>query len=146
MHMLLLQYLVSAARDPAKFVLPLVARRARAGFPSPADDYVEDGLDLNQLMVQHKAATFFVRVRGYSMEQAGIRDGDLLVVDRALKPRSGQIVVAAIDGELVVKRLVRRRGQVILEAASPDYGPIEIHDGQTLDIWGVVTGVVRRMV
>jgi DNA polymerase V len=86
-----------------------------------------------------------VRVRGNSMEDAGILSGDLLVVDRALKPSSGKIVVAAIDGELVVKRFIRRRGKIILEAASRDYGPLEIGDGQTLDVWGVVAGVVRRL-
>ena len=140
-----LETLGAATPEPPPLAVPLMGAPVRAGFPSPADDYVEDALDLNQLMVRHKAATFFFRVRGNSMENAGILNGDLLVVDRAVEPASGQIVVAAIDGELVVKRLVRRRGKVILEAASPDYGPLEIGDAQTLDVWGLVTGVVRLL-
>ncbi len=124
--------------------LPLVGYPLWAGFPSPADDYVEGELDLNELLIRHKAATFFCRVKGNSMEAAGIFNGDLLIVDRAVTPASGQIVVASIDGEFVVKRLVRAGTELRLEAASPEYAPILLQDGQELTIWGVVTGSVRQ--
>jgi len=124
--------------------LSLMSSEVRAGFPSPADDFAESSLDLNELMIQHKEATFFCRVKGRSMEGAGIFEGDLLVIDRAITPRSGCIVVAAVDGELTVKRFMQRNGQVQLEAASPKFPPITFHDGQELQGWGVVTGSVRR--
>ena len=124
--------------------LSLMSSEVRAGFPSPADDYAESSLDLNELMIQHKEATFFCRVKGRSMEGAGIFEGDLLVIDRAITPRSGCIVVAAVDGELTVKRFIRRNGQILLEAASPKFAPITFNEGQELQIWGVVTGSVRR--
>lgn len=124
--------------------LPLVGHQLRAGFPSPADDYVEGELDLNELLIRHKAATFFCRVKGNSMEAAGIFNGDLLIVDRAVTPVSGQIVVASVDGEFVVKRLMRDGAEIHLEAASPEYAPIILKDGQELTIWGVVTGSVRQ--
>ena len=124
--------------------LSLMSSEVRAGFPSPADDYAESSLDLNELMIRHKEATFFCRVKGRSMEDAGIFEGDLLIIDRAVTPRSGCIVVAAVDGELTVKRFIRRNGQVLLEAASPKFAPITFSEGQELQIWGVVTGSVRR--
>jgi DNA polymerase V len=124
--------------------LSLMSSEVRAGFPSPADDFAESSLDLNELMIQHKEATFFCRVKGRSMEGAGIFEGDLLVIDRAITPRSGCIVVAAVDGELTVKRFMQRNGQVQLEAASAKFPPITFHDGQELQVWGVVTGSVRR--
>ena len=124
--------------------LSLMSSEVRAGFPSPADDYAESSLDLNELMIRHKEATFFCRVKGRSMEGAGIFEGDLLVIDRAVTPRSGCIVFAAVDGELTVKRFIRRNGQVLLEAASPKFAPITFSEGQELQIWGVVTGSIRR--
>ncbi len=124
--------------------LLLMSSEVRAGFPSPADDYAEAALDLNELMIQHKEATFFCRVKGRSMEGAGIFEGDLLVIDRAIRPRSGCIVVAAVDGELTVKRFLQRNGQVLLEAASPKFATITLNEGQELQVWGVVTGSVRR--
>jgi DNA polymerase V len=135
---------IRAASEPASLVLPFMGTQARAGFPSPADDYLEEGLDLNELMVQHKAATFFCRAKGNSMEGAGIINGDILVVDRAVSPLPSHIVVAAIDGELVVKRFMRRGIDVWLESASPNYPSLNPQDGQDLVIWGVVTGIVRR--
>lgn len=124
--------------------LPLVGHQLQAGFPSPADDYVEGELDINDLLIRHKAATFFCRVKGNSMEAAGIFNGDLLIVDRAVTPASGQIIVASVDGDFVVKRLVLTGTEIRLEAASPEYAPIILKDGQELTIWGVVTGSVRQ--
>jgi DNA polymerase V len=125
-------------------MLPLMSSAVHAGFPSPADDYAEAALDLNELLIAHKEATFFCRVKGRSMEDAGIFDGDLLIVDRALTPRSGCIVVAAVDGELTVKRFIKRAGRVMLEAASPQFPLLTFDEGQELQVWGVVTGSVRR--
>ncbi len=124
--------------------MPLFLSRIPAGFPSPADDYVESALDLNEYMVSNPAATFMVRVSGDSMVNAGIHDGDILVVDRSREPLPGKIVVAVLDGELTVKRLMQKDGACILVPENPAYSPIFIGDNQELTVWGVVSGVVRR--
>ena len=131
--------------EPPRIFISLTGRAARAGFPSPADDYTEDRLDLNELMIQHQAATFFARAKGQSMQGAGIEDGDYLVVDKAITPICGNIVVAAIDGELLVKRYMSRQGRIWLDSASPDFPSVMINEGQELTVWGVVTGIVRRL-
>jgi DNA polymerase V len=121
------------------------APRPSAGFPSPAADYVEGKLDLNERLIARPAATFILRVSGDSLRRAGIHSGDLAIVDRSIKPRSGQIVVAALNGELVIKRLRRRGRQAWLESDSddPGYRPIEIGEDSGLEIWGVVTHTIR---
>ena len=131
--------------NPPRAARPLFLSRVPAGFPSPADDYVECSLDLNEHLIEHREATFFVRVKGQSMTGAGIADGDLLVVDRSLEAGDGDIVVAVVDGELTVKRLSRRGGRVRLLAEHPGFAPIEFRDGQELTVWGVVTSIVRRI-
>lgn len=125
--------------------LPLFGHKVRAGFPSPADDYVEAHLDLNEHLIEHKEATFFVQAAGDSMVGAGIQDGSLLVVDRALEAKHGDIVIAVIDGELTVKRLEMRRSRIRLIAENPAFAPIEFKDGQELTIWGVVTSIIQRL-
>ena len=124
---------------------PLYLERISAGFPSPADDYIETALDLNTYLVRNPAATFMVRVSGDSMTGAGIHDGDILVVDRSEEPVPGKIVVAVLDGELTVKRLVRKDGQILLAPDNPRYRPIVVAAEQDLHVWGVVSGVVRRL-
>lgn len=124
---------------------PLMSHSVRAGFPSPADDYVEKRIDLNEELIQHREATFFLRVRGHSMVGSGIDDGDELIVDRAIKPEHGRIVVAAVDGELTVKRFYQRGGVVKLVAESPEFADIELKDGQEMVIWGVVTKVIKSV-
>ncbi|MBT9590632.1 MAG: translesion error-prone DNA polymerase V autoproteolytic subunit [Thiobacillus sp.] len=124
--------------------LPMFGHKVRAGFPSPADDYVEAWLDLNEHLVTHKDATFFVQATGDSMTGAGIQEGNLLVVDRALEARHRDIVIAVVDGEMTVKRLDKRRGRIRLLAENPAYAPIEFQDGQELTVWGVVTSVIQR--
>ena len=145
-------HLVVTAVVPASDVprgpeLPLFLDRVPAGFPSPADDYLEGRLDLHDLVGAASPSCFFLRVEGESMVGAGIEGGDVVVVDRALDPRSGDVVVASIDGELTLKRFVRRghgpRARVALLAANPDYPPIELQDGQDLVVWGVVTFSLR---
>ncbi|WPL16593.1 LexA repressor [Thiorhodovibrio winogradskyi] len=124
---------------------PLFQARIPAGFPSPADDDLDDAIDLNTHLVRHPAATFFLRVQGESMTGAGIQDGDLVIVDRAEEPRAGSVVVAALDGELTLKFLQRDSStqHVWLESAHPDYPPRAITAETDLVIWGVVTHVVH---
>lgn len=130
---------------PVPLKLPLFGHKVRAGFPSPADDYIEAWLDLNEHLIEHREATFFVRAKGDSMIGAGIHEGVMLVVDRALDPQHGDIVIAIIDGELTVKRLEKRRGKVRLIAENPAYAPIEFQDGQELMVWGVVTSIIQKL-
>ena len=129
--------------DPAVILLPLYTSSIAAGFPSPADDHLEAPLDLNEHLIKHPAATFVVKVDGDSMIGAGIYSGDLLVVDRSLEAQSGHIVVAVVNGELTVKRLVIERKRARLVPENPAYKPIEIKDGLELVIWGVVAHVIR---
>lgn len=125
--------------------LPLYASPIAAGFPSPADDHLEDALDLNEHLIRHPAATFFVKVQGYSMTGAGIHHGDLLVVDRSVEPKDGAVVIAVVNGELTVKRLRLDAGRVWLVPENPDFQPLEIRDGMDLTIWGVVAHVVHSL-
>ena len=125
-------------------LLPLAAHRVPAGFPSPATDYAEDGLDLNGYLVQHPAATFLFSVQGHSMQGAGIMDGDKVVVDRSITPRHGHIVIAVVDREYTLKRLHHSAQRIELHPENPDFQPIRLTPGQQLEIWGVVVGAVRR--
>ena len=124
----------------------LYASTVAAGFPSPADDYMEGALDLNEFLIAHPAATFMVRVEGASMTGAGILSGDVLIVDRSVESRSGHIVIAVISGELTVKRLIKRANNWLLKAEHPDYPPTKIGPNTECSIWGVVTGSVRRFI
>jgi len=124
---------------------PLVQAYVPAGFPSPADDYIERKLDLNEYLVRHPAATFFVRVTGDSMTGAGIHSGDLLIVDRSLEPADNSVVIAGVEGELTVKRIRKRGGRLFLVPDNSDYEPIEIGEDTDFDIWGVVTCVLHRL-
>ncbi|HDP79970.1 MAG TPA: translesion error-prone DNA polymerase V autoproteolytic subunit [Spirochaetes bacterium] len=124
---------------------PLLVSSVRAGFPSPADDYIDRALDLNELVVRHPAATFYVRASGDSMTGAGIHSGDILVVDRSLEPVHNSVVIAALDGELTVKRLVREGRRIILAPENPAYDAIEVPPGSGFEVWGVVTYVLHRV-
>ncbi len=125
--------------------LPLFISKVSAGFPSPAEDYIDEPLDLNTYLITHPAATFFVRAIGDSMLGAGIFPNDILIIDRSLKPISGKIIIAAIDGELTVKRLKTTGKKIYLLAENPYYKPIEIRDGQEFEVWGVVTCVLHQV-
>ncbi len=129
----------------AHLKLPLFGSQVPAGFPSPADDHLEAELDLNDYLIDHPAETFFVRAKGDSMQQAGIFDKDLLIVDRALTPKDNDIVIAAVGGELTVKRLCIRLGQPWLLPANPAYEPIPIKEGSELYVWGVVIHAVHHL-
>lgn len=126
--------------------IPLYSSKVRAGFPSPADDFIEQKLNLNDYLIKHPASTFLVRAEGESMVGAGIQSGNILVVDRSLEPTHNKIVIAALDGELTVKRLYRQQGEVKLLAENPDYPPIDIHENMDTIIWGVVTNVIAELV
>ena len=136
---------LSAPFLPEREGLPLFLSAVQAGFPSPADDSVEDRLDLHRHLVRNETATFFLHASGNSMEGAGIRDGDLLVVDRSLEPRSGRTVIAAVGGELTVKRLARRGGRTLLVPANPSYPEFDVTDREDVCIWGVVTYAVHKL-
>lgn len=129
--------------------LPLFLAGVQAGFPSPADDFIDKRLDLNEHLIQHPAATFFVRAVGESMLGAGIHDGDLLIVDRAVEAQAGRIVIAAVNGDLTVKRLERRGGRLLLVPANPDYPPMDVTEamdsGEGFEVWGVVTCVIHKL-
>ena len=129
--------------------VPVMGSSVCAGFPSPAADYVEGRLDLNQHLIRHPAATFFMRVEGESMIGAGIFPGDLLVVDRSVEPLDGHVVIAQVSGDLTVKRLKGRAGQWRLKAEHPDFPDIHLDgdvDGETSAIWGVVRSSIRMLV
>ena len=125
--------------------LPLIHKSVPAGFPSPADDYIERGIDLNQYLVQHPASTFFMRVSGLSMRDAGIHHGDLLIVDKSINPRPGSIVVAVLDGSFTLKKITFKNGFLYLEAENPDYQPIKISHCHNLQIWGVATYSIHNL-
>lgn len=124
---------------------PLYMTAIEAGFPSPADDYIEGRLDLNQHLIKHPAATFFVKVSGHSMIDAGIFPEDILIVDRSLEAVDKKIVIAVVNGELTVKRLRIRSGRPVLEPENDQYASIEITPDMAFEIWGVVTSVIHKV-
>ncbi|HVN71912.1 MAG TPA: translesion error-prone DNA polymerase V autoproteolytic subunit [Desulfomonilia bacterium] len=128
-----------------KLEVPLFTAGISAGFPSPADDFIDKTLDLNEFLITHPTATFFVRVEGTSMIEAGIHPGDILIVDKAIEPRPGSIVIAVLDGEFTVKRYHCADGKCFLLAANPSFKPIEIKEGMRVEVWGVVTYVIHKV-
>ncbi|HJR06217.1 MAG TPA: translesion error-prone DNA polymerase V autoproteolytic subunit [Pyrinomonadaceae bacterium] len=128
-----------------KWARPLFLASVSAGFPSPAEDYIEGRLDLNRHLIKHPAATFFVRVAGDSMIGSGIHPGDILVVDRALEPQDSNVVIAVVDGELTVKRISQRHGKLFLVPDNQAYQPLEILEEMEFEVWGVVTSVIHNL-
>ena len=128
-----------------KLEIPLLSGSVEAGFPSPADDYIDRNLDLNEYLIQHPAATFLVRVRGDSMKGSGIHSGDILIVDRSLEPRNGNVIIAILSGELTVKRFRRSGKGVVLEPDSDEWNPIRVTEEMDFGIWGVCTCVIHRL-
>jgi DNA polymerase V len=124
-------------------LIPLFLARVQAGFPSPSEDYLEGKLDLNEFLIRHPAATFFVRVEGQSMVNAGINSGDILIVDRAMEARDQKIVVAVLNGEFTVKRIKRKKDTLYLIPESQDYKPMAITPDMNFQVWGVVTYVIH---
>lgn len=132
------------AHSPETLKRPLFSSGVSAGFPSPADDFIEKQLDLNEHLVSHPSATFYVRATGDSMNGAGIFEGDILVVDRSVEALSGKIVIAVVDNELTVKRLYRNGNKIELRPENKKYPVISFKDDMDLMIWGVVTSVIRK--
>ena len=135
---------IAIAQGPPVFVLDLMAT-VRAGFPSPAEDLGAKRIDLTARLIKHPQATYLMKARGDSMREAGIFDGDVLVVDRAIQARSGHVVIAVIEGEFVCKSLSIQAGRIKLKAANPGHPDIVPRDGQTVEIWGVVTAAIKQM-
>jgi DNA polymerase V len=130
--------------NATELLIPIFTSRVQAGFPSPADDHLEDTLDLNTHLIHHQEATFFVKAQGDSMIGAGIHQGDILIVDKSLTPKSGKIVNAVVDGEFTVKRLHKYKGNITLKAENPEFEDIKIRGTDELIIWGVVTSVIHQ--
>lgn len=133
------------AENPPVFKVPLFNHTIQAGFPSPADDYVAESLDLNEHLMPRKEASYLLTVSGDSMIGVGIHNGDILVVDRSLTPVNGKVVIAILDGQFTVKTLEKQRGKIRLLPANPDFEPIELKDEQELQVWGVVTKVIHSL-
>ena len=125
--------------------LPLFLTKIQAGFPSPAEDYIDQRLDLNEYAIKHPSATFFVRVNGESMIKAGIFHDDLLIVDRSLQPQNNSIIIANLDGDLTVKRFSKKKNKYYLVAENKDFPAIEVNDERNFEVWGVATFVLHSL-
>jgi DNA polymerase V len=136
---------IYGASTKCKKDFPLFLAKISAGFPSPAEDYIDKNLDLNEYLIKHPSATFFVRVAGNSMINAGIHNGDILVVDRALEPADNKIIIAVINGELTVKRVRKARDGLYLMPENDDFKTIEVTEEMDFQIWGVVTHVIHSL-
>ncbi len=139
------QEILIPADSPVSLARPLFSSPVPAGFPSPADDYIEGQLDLNEYFVPHPSATFYVRVTGESMNGAGILPNDILIVDRSLEAVHGSIVIAVVNNELTVKRLYKQNGRIELHPENPEFPVIKFDQDMELTIWGVVSGVTRKL-
>ena len=136
---------ISEVVNKGLYEVPMYSNKVAAGFPSPADDYLEDKIDLNQYLVKHPASTFLVRASGESMINAGIFPDDILVVDRSLKAEDGKVVIAVVDNELTVKRYRKRGKKILLEPENDDFDPIVNTDESEAFVWGVVTNVIHNL-
>lgn len=136
---------ILSPESKVEYHLPLFLESVSAGFPSPADDYLEGALDLNEFLVKNPSASFFVRVTGDSMIGAGIHSGDILLVDRSLEPKHGSVVIAVVNGELTVKRLHRLKDRIYLLPENNNYNPIEITEDMSFEVWGVVRTVIHSV-
>ena len=123
----------------------LIVQGISAGFPSPADDFKEIRISLDKELVKNSESTFYARVSGDSMIEAGLDNGDLLIIDRSLEPENGKIAVCFIDGDFTVKRIIREKGKLYLKAENKKYKPIELKEDNELIIWGVVEYVIKKV-
>lgn len=127
-----------------KYILPFASSTIRAGFPSPADDFIENRVDIFEKIVKHPASTFLVRVKGDSMNGKGIQEGDILVVDKSLSPQNNSVVIAYLDGEFTVKRFQKEGKNIVLYPANDNYKPIHIKNEDDFIVWGIVTFVIHE--
>ena len=135
---------IYSAQTDTELNLPLF-EGVRAGFPSPAADFIDVSIDLNKHLIKHPSATFYARAKGDSMKDAGIFDGDLLIVDKSIDPADGKIAICYVNGEFTVKRIKKEKDEVWLIPANTAYQPIKIEEGGSLIIWGVVTHVIKSL-
>ena len=131
--------------EAKKLELPLYVHHVAAGFPSPAEDYLEKKLDLNEYLISNPSSTFFVKVNGHSMVNAGILDGDILIVDRSKEASDKRIVIAVLNGEFTVKRIRKKSGKLLLLPENEQYPPIEVTPEMDFRIWGVVTYAIHKV-
>lgn len=136
---------IYSAMTETELELPYVNEGISAGFPSPALDFVNLTIDLNKHLIKHPSATFYGRVKGQSLKNAGIHDGDLIIIDRSIEPTNGKIVVCYIDGEFTAKRIKRTKNELLLMPENEDYKPIKIEEENNLIIWGIVTHVIKSL-
>jgi len=136
---------IPLTHTPIRSSVPMATSSVAAGFPSPADDYLERPLDFNELLIQNPAATFAVRIAGESMTGAGLFPNDIAVVDRSLAPKNGSIVMALVDGEFTIKRYRVRGSKIWLQAENPKYEDILVTEGSAYEIWGVISHAVRML-
>jgi DNA polymerase V len=136
---------IYSALTETELELPYVSEGISAGFPSPALDFVDISIDLNRHLIKHPSATFYGRVKGFSLKNAGIDDGDLLVIDRSLEPKNGKIAVCFIDGEFTAKRIKKTADELWLMPENEAFQPIKVEEGNTLIIWGIVTYVIKSV-
>ena len=131
--------------DPSIKIIPFASETISAGFPSPAEDYVEPGIDLNKYLIRNPVSTFFLRVSGNSMNNAGIYNNDLLIIDRSINPTPGHIVVALLDGEFTLKRLIKKENNYYLKADKENYPAINLYEYIDIEIWGVATYSIHEL-
>ena len=137
---------IISIKDNNKIATPFFLDSVSACFPSPATDYLENKLDLNEYLVKHPAATFIVKASGPSMIEAGISSGDLLIVDRSVTPKNDNIVIASVFGDLTVKKLRKKKSSLFLVSANNEYPSIEVKEEMECFIWGVVTYVIHKAI
>ncbi|MCX7876979.1 MAG: translesion error-prone DNA polymerase V autoproteolytic subunit [Melioribacteraceae bacterium] len=134
---------IYSALTDSELELPVVSGGISAGFPSPALDFVDISIDLNKHLIKHPSATFYGRVKGHSLKNAGIDDGDLLIIDRSLEPQSGKIAVCYIDGEFTAKRIKIKKNEIWLMPENENYSPIKVDKDNDFLVWGIVTHVIK---
>ena len=135
----------SSKEGSSKLLIPLVTETISAGFPSPAEDHIELGIDLNKYLLKNPISTFFLRVSGSSMNKAGIYNNDLLIIDRSINPRPGHIVVALLDGEFTLKRLIKKQNNYYLKADKENYPAIDLYEYIDIQIWGVAIYSIHEL-
>lgn len=141
-----LEFFAIDSEGEATIKIPLVETPVSAGYPAPTENFIETELDLNSFLVRHPSSTFCVKVKGQSMINAGIRTGDILIVDRAAEPQNNSIVIALVDGEFTVKRITKANGELFLMPENEMYRPIKITESMKFEVWGVVTYIIKKTV
>ena len=132
-------------KKEAKLFIPLSEENISAGFPSPAEDYLQEEIDLNEYLIANPASTFILRVNGNSMTKAGIQNDDLIIIDKSINPRPGNIVIASLDGNFTIKRLLEKDGEHYLKADQPNYPMIKISNQEQVEIWGVAIYSIHKI-